>query len=210
MGQYLFVPRIGITAITPTALVEKGRNHVTMLTGNAAFPTPTPTTAALGTACTTLDDANQAYDFNRGKAEKETRDAAFVALKDMVRELAGYVQANCNNDKELIISAGFDVRRAPSPVGPLPAVADLRAVVTPFPGRLDLRWRGVRSRLYYGVEMTDTDPLNPAGWAPLVNTGKNRYTVEGLTSNTVYSFRVTTHGPLGASPVSDIASAKAA
>ena len=210
MGQYTFVPRIGITAITPTALVEKGRNHVTMLTGNAAFPTPTPTTAALGTACTTLDDANQAYDFNRGKTEKEARDVAFAALKDLVRELAGYVQANCNNQKELIISTGFDVRRLAEPLGLRPAPANVRALVTPYPGRLELRWNGVRGRSIYAVEMTDTDPLNPAGWAPLIQTSKNRWTVEGLTSNTVYSFRVTTLGAAGASPVSDIASAKAA
>lgn len=210
MGQFTFVPRIGITAITPTALVEKGRNHVTMLTGNAAFATPTPTTAALTAACDTLDDANQAYDFNRGKAEKEARDAAFTVLKDLVRELAGYVQANCNNDKALIISTGFDVRRLSEPLGPQPALGNLRALVTPFPGRLELRWNGVRGRSLYAVEMTDTDPLSPAGWAPLVQTGKNRYTVEGLTSNTVYSFRVTTLGAAGASPVSDIASAKAA
>ncbi|QQR87108.1 MAG: fibronectin type III domain-containing protein [Flavobacteriales bacterium] len=210
MGQFTFVPRVGIDRITPTALVEKGRNHVAMLTGNAAFPTPTPTTAALGTACTALDDANQIYDFNRGKAEKEARDAAFKVLKEMVRELAGYVQAHCNNDKSLIVSTGFDVRRLSEPLGPLPAVANLRALVTPYPGRLELRWNGVRGRSLYAVEMTDTDPLNHAGWAPLVNTGKNRYTVEGLTSNTVYSFRVTTLGAAGASPVSDIASAKAA
>lgn len=89
-------------------------------------------------------------------------------------------------------------------------MANLRALVTPYPGRLELRWNGVRGRSLYAVEMTDTDPLNHAGWAPLVNTGKNRYTVEGLTSNTVYSFRVTTLGAAGASPVSDIASAKAA
>lgn len=210
MGQFTFVPRVGIDRITPTALVEKGRNHVTMLTGNAAFPTPTPTTAALGTACDALDDANQIYDFNRGKTEKETRDAAFKVLKEMVRELAGYVQAHCNNQKDLIVSTGFDVRRLSEPLGPLPAPGNVRALVTPYPGRLELRWNGVRGRSLYAVEMTDTDPLNAAGWAPLVNTGKNRYTVEGLTSNTVYSFRVTTLGAAGASPVSDIASAKAA
>lgn len=210
MGQFTFIVRLGTTRITPTALVEKGRNHVTMLTGNAAFPTPTPTTAALTTACDALDAANQAYDFNRGKTEKETRDVAFAVLMDLIRELAGYVQAHCNNEKDLILSTGFDVRRLSSPLGQLPPPANVRALVTPFPGRLDLRWNGVRGRQIYAVYMTAIDPLDPAGWALLTQTSKNRYTVEGLTSNTVYTFRLQTFGAAGISPMSDVASAKAA
>ncbi|MEO8066968.1 MAG: fibronectin type III domain-containing protein [Flavobacteriales bacterium] len=210
MGQFTFNVRLGTTGITPTALVEKGRNNVTMLTGNAAFPTPTPTLAAITAAYDALDTANQAYDFNRGKAEKEARDAAFATAMEQMRELAGYVQAHCNNDKELIISSGFDVRRLSQPIGPLPAPANVRALVTSYPGRLELRWNGVRGRIIYGAEITDTDPLNAGGWAPLAQTSKNRYTVEGLKSNTVYSFRITTIGSDGASPVSDIATAKAA
>ena len=210
MGQFTFNVRLGITRITPTALVEKCRNHVTMLTGNAAFATPTPTLLVLTAACDTLDTANQAYDFNRGKTEKETRDKAFDELKDLVRELGGYVQANCNNEKDLILSAGFDVRRIATPLGPLPAPGNVRALVTAFPGRLELRWQGVRGRLIYAVYMTDTDPLDPAGWKLLTQTSKNRYTVEGLTSNTVYTFRLQTIATAGVSPMSDVASAKAA
>ena len=210
MGQFTFNVRLGTSRITPTALVEKGRNHVTMLTGNAAFPTPTPTTAAITTACDDLDMANQAYDFNRGKTEKETRDVAFAALLDLIRELAGYVQAHCNNEKDLILSTGFDVRRIASPLGELPAPGNVRALVTPFPGRLEVRWAGVRGRRIYSVYITDKDPQDPASWKLLAQTSKNRYTAEGLQSNTVYTFRLQTIAAAGASPMSDIASAKAA
>ncbi len=210
MGQFTFNVRLGITGITPTALVEKGRNHVTMLTGNAAFATPTPTLVVLTAACDALDVANQAYDFNRGKTEKETRDKSFSVLKDLVRELAGYVQANCNNEKDLILSTGFDVRRLAAPLGELPAPGNVRALVTPFPGRLELRWNGVRGRLIYALYMTAIDPLDPAGWNLLTQTSKNRYTVEGLTSDTVYTFRLQTIAAAGVSPLSDLASAKAA
>ena len=210
MGQFTFIVRLGLTRITPTALVEKGRNHVTMLTGNATYPTPTPTLVALTAACVALDTANQAYDFNRGKVDKEARDVAFAALKELVRELAGYVQAHCNNEKELIISAGFDVRRLSEPLGALPAPGDVRALVTPYPGRLEVRWKGVRGRLLYALFMTATDPLDPAGWSLIAQTSKNRYTAEGLTSNTVYSFRLQTIATAGVSPVSDLATAKAA
>ncbi len=210
MGQFTFIVRLGTTRITPTALVEKGRNHVTMLTGNAAFPTPTPTTAALTTACDALDAANQAYDFNRGKTEKETRDVAFAVLMDLIRELAGYVQAHCNNEKDLILSTGFDVRRIATPLGELPPPSNVRALVTPYPGRLEVRWAGVPGRRLYSLYMTDKDPQDPASWKLLTQTSKNRYTVENLTSNTVYTFRLQTIATAGVSPMSDIASAKAA
>ena len=68
----------------------------------------------------------------------------------------------------------------------------------------------MRGRLIYAVYMTDTDPLDPAGWKLLTQTSKNRYTVEGLTSNTVYTFRLQTIATAGISPMSDVASAKAA
>ena len=210
MGQYIFSPRPGLSRITPTALVAKGRNHVTMLTGNAAFPSPDPTLVVLAAGCDTLDAASQAYDFNRGKADKEARDLAFTALKEMVRDLAAYVQTKCNNERDLIVSAGFDVRRAPDPLGIRPAPSNVRALVTPYAGKLELRWAGVRGRKFYAIEMTDIDPLLPNGWQPLFNTTKNRYLVEGLTSNTVYSFRITTYSAAGKSPLSDTSSAKAA
>ena len=206
----VYTVRLGFTGSTATALVEKGRNHVTMLTGNINFPTPTPTLLVITAACNALDVANQAYDFNRGKLEKQTRDSAYAALKDLIRELGGYVQANCNGDKDLILSTGFDTRRPNDPVGPLNAPKDMRARVTPYPGRLEVRWNGVRGRLMYQLYITDIDPLDPMGWKLLLQSSKNRHTIEELVSNTVYTFRTVALGTAGPSPVSDIASAKAA
>ena len=206
----VFTVRLGFTGVTPTALVEKGRNHVTMLTGNLAFPTPTPTLASITAACNALDVANQAFDFNRGKVEKQTRDTAFTALKDLIRELGGYVQANCNGDKDLILSTGFDTRRPNDPVGPLNAPQNLRVLVAAYPGRLDVRWNGVRGRLLYQLYMTAIDPLDPIGWKLLLQSSKNRHTIDDLQSNTTYTFRTVALGTAGPSPVSDIASAKAA
>jgi len=210
MGQVTFTVNTGLSRITPTALVAKGRHHITMLTGNVAFPTPDPTLVVLGAACDTLGAAEQAYAFSRRKVEKPARDAAFAALKELVRVLAAYVQSKCNNEKELIISAGFDVRRSNEPLGLLPAPANVRALVTDFPGRLEVRWNGVRGRLLYTLQMTDTDPLLPAGWSPLVQTSKNRFVVDDLDRNKVYSFRLYTIGAAGASPASDTSSARPA
>lgn len=210
MAKSVFTVRLGFTGVKPAELVGMGRTHVIKLTGNADFPTPTPKLLDITDACDALDAANNAYDFNRGKLEKEARDVSFQVLKSLIRELGGYVQANCKGEKELILSTGFDVRKPNEPVGPLPAAQNVRALVQPYPGRLEVRWDGVAGRSMYQLWMTSGDPVDPAGWKLLLQSTKNRHLVESLTSDKVYTFRVVVLGTAGASPVSDIASAKAA
>lgn len=208
--QANYTVRLGFTGATATTLVGMGRNHVTMLTGNAAFPTPQPALASITAACDALDVANQAYDFNRGKLEKDARDEAFVVLKGLIKELGGYVQSLCQGQKDLILSAGFNVRKRNEPIGELPAPQNVRALVTVYPGRLEVRWDAVKGRSMYQLWMTSGDPLDAGRWSLLLQSSKNRHVIEDLVSNTVYTFRVTALGAAGASPVSDIASAKAA
>ena len=200
----------GLTRITPTALVEKVRNCITLTTGNAAFPSPTPTLAELKAATDALDAVNQTYAFNRGRADKDLRDSAFADLRNLTEVFAGYVQGASNGDKDTILSAGLGVRRSPQPVGELPAPKNVRALVTPYPGRIDVIWGGVPARLMYRLEQCSGDPNDPANWTTVLYTGKNRHVVEGLESDKVYHFRVVALGAAGASPVSDAASAKAA
>lgn len=210
MKQFIHIVKLGFARITAAALVFKGRNNVTMLTGNPAYATPTPTLVTITAACDTLDSAVQAYDFTRSRLDKETRDVAFFDLKAMLRELGAYVQATSKGDRDLILSAGFETEKVPVPIGQLPAPPNVRAEVTAYPGRIDVKWAGVRGRKIYEVWITDGDPSVEASWKLQGLTSKNRMEVEGLTSNTVYYFRVVAQGAAGPSPVSDVANAKAA
>ncbi len=208
MEKVQYTVKLGFSRITSSALVEKGRNCVKMLTGNPAFTTPVPTLASITAACNALDAANQAYDFTRSRLDKEARATGFAALKLMIKELGGYVTALSAADKDLILSAGFEVEKSRQPIGKLPAPVDVRADVTLYPGRIDVRWKGVAGRSFYILEMRED--VDGAQWEQVLLTTKNRYTAEGLTSNSLYSFRVTAMGAAGASPVSDYATAKAA
>ena len=91
-----------------------------------------------------------------------------IALMDLERELAGYVLTNCQNNRELILSTSFDVGRSAEPQPEPPAPGDVRALVSAYPGRLEVRWAGVAGRKLYSLYMTDTDPLDPAGWKLLI------------------------------------------
>ena len=108
MKKVVYIVKPGLTRVTFKALVGKARNSVTMMTGNPAFATPSPTLASVSAAADKLAAADEAYDFTRSKVVKEERDSAFGVLKSTYRDLGGYVQMASGGDKELILSADRD------------------------------------------------------------------------------------------------------
>lgn len=210
MKKQYYVVKLGHTQVGFEALVDKARTNVSKLTGNAAFPTPMPALSVISAAADRLDNAVQAYAFSRSRLDKQERDIAFAELKDLRQDLGGYVQTVSNGDPALITSAGFEMVASPKPKGVLPAPKDVLALVRSFPGSLELRFRGVRGRLAYQIYICEGDPLDEKNWRLHTVTGKIRVLFDGLESGKTYFFRVEALGAAGVSPVSDIASAKAA
>lgn len=210
MKKQYYVVKLGHTQVGFEALVDKARTNVSKLTGNAAFPTPMPALSVISAAADRLDNAVQAYDFSRSRLDKQDRDIAFAELKGLRQDLGGYVQTVSNGDPELITSAGFEMVASSKPKGVLPAPKDVLALVRSFPGSLELRFRGVRGRLAYQIYICEGDPLDEKNWRLHTVTGKIRVLFDGLESGKTYFFRVEALGAAGVSPVSDIASAKAA
>lgn len=210
MNKVYYLLSLGLARITPFGLLVKGRNMVAKLTGNAGFANPVPPLAEVSAACDVMEAAIQAHGDNPGPREKEARDNAFDALKGMLVDLGGYVQAASNGNKVLIESAGCEVRKQASPVGELPAPQGMLARTSPYPGRLDVKWGGVRGRILYNLEICAGDPKVEADWSLLLQTSRNRYTAVGLESNKTYYFRVSALGTAGLSPASDMSGAKVA
>lgn len=210
MKKQYYTVKLGHTRVGFEGLVDKARTNVTMLTGNATYPSPIPTLAVVTAAADRLDTAVQAYEFSHSRLDKQERDIAYTALKGLRQDLGGYVQTVSNGDPEQITSAGFEMLAVPKPVGQLAAPQDVQAMVRAYPGSLELRYRGVRGRLAYQVYLCEGDPLVEKNWQLHTITGKNRLLFDGLESGKSYFFRVEALGAAGVSPVSDIASAKAA
>jgi hypothetical protein len=210
MKKTWYAVKLGHTRVTFTALVDMSRTNVTMMTGNADFPTPNPSLATITTAADRLDTAIRAFDFTRSRLDKQERDLSFAELKALRADLGAYVQTTSGGDQELITSAGFLTEAKREPLGLLPAPTDVRALVRPYPGSLEVRFGGVKGRSSYQLYICMGDPKVEANWKLHAITGKTRVIVDGLTSDTTYYFRVTALGAAGYSPVSDLASAKAA
>lgn len=202
--------KLGYSNLTPAALVEKGRNHVSKLTGNTNFTLPAGFLLSITAACDALEAANFQVLSNGGRTDTLLCKERVADLKLLIKEAAGYVQAQCKDDIEKVNSAGFEVKRAPQPAEIPPAPLDVRVEPTTLPGQLKVRWDGVQGRIYYKVWVTSGDPTLETGWTLLVQTTKNFHLNTGLDSGKVYSYRVNAVTTAGAGPVSDYATAKAA
>lgn len=203
-----FTVKLGLDGLTPMEVVERGRAHVVALTGNLTFPTPVPALALITAACDALEAAEIAVTNNGGRQDTLLRNQRLAELKELLKELAGYVQAVSGGSPEKIASAAFTTRKLPKPAGVLPAPGNLRARITTLPGELRLNWDGVKDRHIYEVQINDGDPLVVANFKLLEMTGKNFLTVKGLESHKDYSFRVNAVGADGVGPWSDIATCK--
>jgi hypothetical protein len=186
-------------------IIEKVRNIVLMLTGNLFFATPNPPLPAITTEVDKLEtDFQNALD--GGKTKTKAVRLQKNKVLDLVTSLSAYVQTTSLGDEVKILSSGFDVRKTRTPVGILPPPQNVRVVFGEHPGELIVRWNGVARRSGYKVQMT-TDVNSAESWEDLPGgeTGQVRLVVSGLTSGTIYWFRVFTKSAAGYSGPSDVA-----
>lgn len=201
---------IGTKRLPSADLVEKGRNHVRLMTGNPSFPDPSPSLSQIAAACDALEAANLRCESNGGRLDTWHRNEQRAVLCGLIRRLAGYVSAVAQGNHAIVLSAGFTCkkRRQPStPMAPPPQVVAVRAVL---PGCIDVRWGAVKGRRLYRVWINDDDPSRSERWRLLTQTTKNHLRAEALESDRVYAFRISAIGVLGEGPLSDIALGKAA
>ena len=208
--QTVFTPKAGLSGLTETAMVEKGRNLVIRCTGNANVNLPAGFLAKISSACDELETANIQVMENGGRRDVIVRNERRAALATLIRELAGYVQAQCENDPVKIGSTGFEVRRSATPPEKLSAVTNVRAKALAWAGSIAVRWNGAPKRVMYRLYATSGDPNDEGSWTLLASTTKNYFNAFDLKSDTMYYFRVVAVGILGDSPVSEVTNAKAA
>src|ERR1041384_5748407 len=179
-----FYPRVSLAFARKidTDLIAFTRNVVTLITGNTQYPTPSPTLTVVTTAVNALETAvHDALD--GGKRAIATRNAARQELLSLLRQLAAYVAGSCNADVRLLIGAGFEAIRTPSPVGVLPAPGNLRLDLTGISGQLYLRFDRVPNAANYSVQTATT----PDGlWDKRDLSTSTRVSIEGLTLGKVY------------------------
>jgi hypothetical protein len=188
-------------------LITDTQTIITSLTGNASYPTPDPTLAAVTTALNdfTTALANAADGGVTLTSIKNDKRAALVAL---LRDLANYVQVACNGDLTVLLSSGFPIQKPQrNPIGVLPAPVNLTVNLGSLTGELDAVVPPVFGASVYNWRLTATNA--PTVIVQTAQTTGGRTTFSGLTPGVAYTAQVNAVGAAGPSdwsnPVSKMA-----
>jgi hypothetical protein len=187
------------------ALIQKVRDTVVKLIANVAvYATPNPPAATITTQVDALETSYQEA-INGGKDKKEQMYLDKQTLMQSMSTLLAYVQSTSGGDAARIILVA-DLKDPRSPVGILPPPVNVRGVYGNHEGEVIVRWEGVPKRSIYKLQI-NTSPNDPAQWRDLDNgltTGK-RFVAGGLTSGSMYGFRIATVSTDGIGGWSDAA-----
>jgi hypothetical protein len=182
---------------------------IASMTGNAAFTTPSPSLASLGTQA----DGIRARLITIATLETDLVTEKGLLVDDLavlkldLASLVGYVQHESHGDPNIIHSAGLQVVGDRIPVGPLAQVSNLKLAFGDQEGALTVDWQPIYGAFVYLVE-TSANPDGP--WTQVTATTRARFTLENLTPGTKYWVRVRAVGAAGFGPYSDPACKMAA
>lgn len=198
--------KLNIRTLNAAARYAYGQQIIAALTGNANFPTPGAVLTNFTTANTGLNTKSNAAQTARQASQQATTELTDTSLdwEAKIILLANYVELTAEGDAAKIQSAGFDVRGPAAPVGPLPAPANLSATMGDLAGVIDLHWDAVNGARSYIVQQ-NTNPTNEPGWTQTCVITSSSCSAPGLTSGTVYYFRICAVGTAGQGPWSDVA-----
>lgn len=151
--------KMGFSGLSVPEQIERARLIVTRMTGNAAFPTPSPTLSDVSDAATALETA---YNDSRNRDKNKV---AIMRLRRkemlfLIGQLAAYVQQASGADEEKILSSGFDVRGSNTP-HPVVAgeVHNVRVADGSTSGRIRVSWDKAENAVMY-VILVSQDAYN--------------------------------------------------
>ena len=195
-------PAIGfLTKDGEAPFTDKVATILEWMKNNPKYPTPSPTLAVVQTAFDAYKVA--VTDAAQGGVENTAiRNARRAELVSLLRQLANYVSATANGDKETLLSSGFPAQKdVRSPIGPLPApnapvvtqgpvTGSLIAVSPPVYGASAYNWR---------IALASA----PTVYVQTKQSTGARMTFEGLTPGQIYNVELNAVGAAGISDWSD-------
>ena len=220
---------MGFAAMAHANLVVFASAVLKALTGNTSFPNPTVPLTTFANDITTYSNAVTAA-LDGGKNAKAARDKAKKPVVNDLKQLAIYVETNCNDELAIFNTSGFTAKTKPSPTGPV-AIPSFKSIdYGAHPGEI-LVWikstPGAKSyNLRYGAmpleaaaaagSATVSTPASaaptagaapsatPSSWTVLSLANiKKAVPIDNLNSGTVYAFQVQALGMKGLSAWSD-------
>ena len=176
---------LGFASIPDTELDNFAQAVIDAMTGNAAYPSPPVTMANLQAA---KDDftAKIAAAQSGGPPDTAAKRNSRQALIGLLRQEAGYVQLNCNNDMATLLGSGFQAQSTNRAQTPLDQPQSL-VLKNGTSGQLIANVDPVKN-----TSMYEGRAKGPTGdWLPSVFTGDSQHIVfDGLARGTDYTVQV--------------------
>lgn len=202
--------KLAITGLNATKLVEKSFRIISMMTGNASFPTPTPSLADLTAATEALATASVPASGGDRHAILLRKDQE-VVVANMLRTLGAYVTVEANGDGAVITSSGFELQRLPEPQSSISRPVDFVSERGKHSGGVELSWKSVLGAQSYVIDMTTGEPKDPlAVWTTVAITTKVKARFDNMEIGQFFYYRVKAIGRNSESPWSDISMVMAA
>lgn len=199
--------KLGLNSRPGTTLAEFALSHANALAANVVlFPTPSPSAADFLARLTAYQAAGAAQLEAQQLAKQRTqeKEAARLALEDVLRDRAQYVDDIALGDVAIIHAAAFDASALPSPA-PLPAApTGLVALPGEGEGWVVLRWKAVPMIKSYNIAACP-DPLVEGNFKQVAVVTRTSYTVRNLTPGQKCWFRVAAVGAAGQGVWSNLA-----
>ena len=202
--------KLSLSLLTPMKLLALFRVVIAKLTGNAIFPTPAVTLAAMTTQADTLEDAIEEAT-NGSRQSKLNRNKVVADSEAMLNKQAAYVRSVCNGDAVLLGSSGFELSKPREPIVMVDAPKGEVATAAKASGEIEFRFRKVHGAHYYRMYKSEVDPTTGnAVWVLLGTTTRVRNVLSGFASYKAFWFRVSAVGVNGEGLPSDAALGRAA
>jgi hypothetical protein len=161
------------------------------MTGKAAYPTPPVTLANLETARADFEQ-KIADAASGGPPDTAAKNNARQTLLGLLRQLASYVQINCNNDMATLLSSGFQAMSTNRAQTPLDQPQSL-VIRNGTSGQLVASVDPVKNTSMYEGRIKGVT----GDWMPSIFTGDSQcVTFESLTPGSTYTIQVRALGGL--------------
>ena len=201
--------KANVSRLNAEQLAAKSAYVEAEMANNQNFSQPTPTLQEVAAAREALQEAIVAAK-SRARADIAVRNARTLTLRNLLSNLARYVNTASTGDEEKALSSGFELSRRPEPSTHLAPPSGLDVRVSDFEGCIDLRWKVVDDARMYQVYINDGEPSDPTRWSMVAVSSRTGTRITDLVPGKFDSFRVTALGRIGEGPASDVVSGRAA
>ena len=196
--------KLEITGLNATLLIEKSFRIISKMTGNASFPTPTPSMADLTAATKDLAEAARIASGGDRQAILIRKDKERV-VANMLRTLGAYVTVEGNGDGSVLDSSGFELQRLPEPQPPIGRPTGLVTERGAHAGAITVGWKSVKGAMSYVLQVSTVGkPLVEDDWTPALLTTKVKVGFPNMEIGKYFYYRVKAIGRNSESPWSNV------